>query len=107
MPALHRNVEVTCGDCGTSVTKYNLSRHKTRCSGGTFYCTQCPSFSTESRDDLNYHIVEQHSAAGPPKTYNCNFCHAEFPCFMLYVNTKTFNMEHKLRLERAILMWRT
>ena len=26
---------------------------------------------------------------------------------MLYVNTKTFNMEHKLGSERAILMWRT
>ena len=34
-----------------------------------------------SQDDLNYHIVKQHSAAGPSKTYKCNLCHAEFPGF--------------------------
>ena len=30
-----------------------------------------------------------------------------FPAFMLYVNTKTLNMEHKLDSKRTILMWRT
>ena len=30
-----------------------------------------------------------------------------FLAFMLYVNTKTLNMENKLGLERAVLMWRT
>ena len=81
MPALDRNVKVTCGNCGTSVTKYHLSRHKSRCSGGTLYCTQCPNFSTKSRDDLNYHIAKQHSAAGPSKAYKCKLCHAELPGF--------------------------
>ena len=28
MPALDRNVKVTCGNCGTQVTKLNLSHHK-------------------------------------------------------------------------------
>ena len=79
MPALDRNAKVTCEKCGTSVTKYHLSRHKSRCSGGTLYCTQCPNFSTKSRADSNYHIAEQHSATGPSKTYKCNLCHAEFP----------------------------
>ena len=65
MPALDRNVKVTCGNCGTQVTKINLSRHKKRCSAGTLYCTQCPNFSTLSQDDLNYHITKQHSVAGP------------------------------------------
>ena len=81
MPALDRNVKVTCENCRTSVTKYHLSRHKSRCSGGTLYCTQSPNFSTKSRDDLNYHIAKQHSAAGPSKTYKCNLCHADFPGF--------------------------
>ena len=79
MPALDRNVKVTCENCGTSVSKYNLSRHKKRCSAGTLYCTQCPNFSTLSQDDLNYHIAKQHSVAGPSKTYKCKLCYAEFP----------------------------
>ena len=69
MPALDRNVKVTSKNCGTSVSKYNLSRNKLRCSGGTLYFPKCPNFSTKSEDDLNYHIAKQHSAAGPSKTY--------------------------------------
>ena len=78
MPALDRNVKVTCGDCGTSVTKFNLSRHELRCSGGAFYCPKCPNFSTKSRDGLNYHIVKKRSVPGPSITYKCKLCHAEF-----------------------------
>ena len=78
MPALDRNVKVTCENCGTLVTEINLSRHKSRCSGGTLFCPKCPNFSTKSRDGLNYHIAKQHSAAKPSKTYKCKLCHAEF-----------------------------
>ena len=81
MLALDRNVKVTCEDCGTSVTKKHLSRHKSSCSGGTLYCPKCPNFFTKSRDDLNYHIAKQHSAAGPSKTYKCKLRHAEFSGF--------------------------
>ena len=81
MPALSRNVQVTCENCGTSVTKKNLSRHKSRCSAGTLYGSKCPNFSTLSQDDLNYHIAKQHSAAGPSTTYKCKVCHAEFTGF--------------------------
>ena len=107
MPALDRNVKVTCENCGTSVTKYNLSRHKLRCSGGTLYCTQCPNFCTKSRDGLNYHIAKQHSAAALSKTYKCKLCHAKFPGFYALRQHKNTHMENKLGLERAILMWRT
>ena len=107
MPALDRNVKVTCENCGTSVTKINLSRHKSRCRGGTLYCLKCPNFSTKSRDDLNYHIAKQHSEAGPSITYKCKLCHAEFPGFYSSRQQKTFNMEHKSGWERAKLMWRT
>ena len=58
MPALHRNVKLTCGNCGTSVKKNQLSVPKSRCSGGTLYCPNCPNFSTKSKDDLNYHIAK-------------------------------------------------
>ena len=92
MPALDRNDKVTCGNCGTSVTKQHLSRHKKRCSAGTLYGSKCPNFSTLSLDDLNYHIVKQHSAAGPSKTYKCNFCHSEFPGF--YALRQHKNTQH-------------
>ena len=58
MPALDRNVKVTCGICGTSVAMKNLSRHKLSCGGGTLSCPECPIFFTKSRDDLNYHIAK-------------------------------------------------
>ena len=78
---MDRNVKYSCENCGTLVTKKNLSRHKSCCSDGTLYCPKLPNFSTKSGDDLNYHIVKQHSAAGPSKTYKCTLCHAEFPGF--------------------------
>ena len=81
MPALDRNVKYSCENCGTLVTKKNLSRHKSHCSDGTLYCPKCPNFSTKSRDELNYHIAKQHTAAVPSKTYKCKLCHAEFPGF--------------------------
>ena len=92
MPALDRNVKVTCENCGTSVTKKHLSRHKSRCSGGTLCCSKCPNFSTKTRDDLNYHIAKQHSAAGPSKTYKCKLCNAEFPGF--YALRQHKNSQH-------------
>ena len=72
---------VTCGNCRTSVTKKNLSRHKSRCSGRALYCPKCPKFFTKSRDDLNYHIAKKHSVPIPSKTYKCKLCHAEFSGF--------------------------
>ena len=92
MPALDRNVKVTCENFGTSVTKINLSRHNSHCSGGTLYCPKCPNFSTKSRDDLNYHIGKQHSAAGPSITYKCKLCHAQFPGF--YALRQHKNIQH-------------
>ena len=92
MPALDRNVKYSCENCGTLVTKKNLARHKKSCSAGTLYCTQCPNFFTKSRDDLNYHIAKQHSAAGPSETYKCTLCHAEFPGF--YALRQYKNIQH-------------
>ena len=71
MPALDRNVEVTCGKCGTSVTEQKLSRHKSHCSGETLYCANCPNFSTKLGDDLNYHIAKKHATPRVKVTHNC------------------------------------
>ena len=81
MPALDRNVKVTCENCGTSVTKKHLSRHKSSCHGGTLYCQKFPNFSTKSRDELNYHTANKHSAAGPKNNHTCKECSIEFPSF--------------------------
>ena len=67
MPALDRNVKVTCGNCGTSLTKKNLSRHKSICSGGTLCCSRCSNFNTQPGDDLNYHIAKKTQCS---KTFN-------------------------------------
>ena len=86
---MDRNVKVTYGDCGTSVTKKHLSRHKSSCSGGTLFCAKCPNFSTKSRDDLNYHIAKKHSVPRPSITYKCKLCHTEFTGFYALRQHKT------------------
>ena len=78
MPSLIRKEKITCEICGTHVTRNNIVRDKKRCSAGTFYCTQCPSFLTLSQDDLNYHVAKKHSVPRPSITYKCKLCHAEF-----------------------------
>ena len=107
MPSLIPNEKLSCEHCGTQVTRNYISRHDKRCSARTLYCTQCTNFSTLSQDDLNYHVAKKHSVPRPSIAYKCKLCHAEFPGFLLYVNTKVLNMEHKLGSERAIMMWRT
>ena len=92
MPAVDRNFKVTCENCGTSITKKHLSRHKLSFSGGTLYCPKCPKISTKSGDGLYYHIAKQHSAAGPSITYKCKLCHAEFPGF--YALRQQKNTQH-------------
>ena len=92
MPALDRNVKVTCEKCGTSITKKHLSRHKSRCSDGALYCPKCLNISTKSRDDINYHIAKQHSVAGPSITYKCKLYHAEFPA--LNASRKHKSIQH-------------
>ena len=59
----------------------NLSRHKSRCSGGALHCPKCPNFSTKSKDDLNYHTTKKHSVPRPSLTYKCKLCLADFPGF--------------------------
>ena len=99
MLALHRNVKVTCGNCGTSVTKQKLSRHKSRRSGGTLYYANCPNFSTKSRDDWNYHIAKKHATPRAKKTHKCKICFKEFSGFYALRQHKT--NEHGLQMKSA------
>ena len=97
MPPLNRKIKVTCGNCGTSVTKPHLSRHKSRCSGGTLYCPKCPNFSTKSRDDLNYHIAKKHATPRVNSTHKCKICFKEFSGFYSLRKHKT--NEHGIQMK--------
>ena len=99
MPALNRKVKVTCGNCGASVTKQKLSRHKLRCRGGTLYCANCPNSSTKSRDDLYYHIAKEHATLRVKITYKCKFCFKEFYGFHA-LRQHTTN-EHGIQMKSA------
>ena len=99
MPALNRNVKVTCGNCGTSVTTPHLSRRKLRCSGGTLYCPEWPKFSTISKDDLNYHIAKKHATPPLKNTHKCKNCLKEFSGFYALRQHKT--NKHRLQMKSA------
>ena len=101
MPALDRNVKVTCGNCWTSVTKKNLSRQKSSCSGGTLYCANCPNFSTKSWDDLIYHIAKQHATPPLKSTQNCKICFEEFSGF--YALRQHKRSKHGLQMKSVEL----
>ena len=85
-----------CGNCGKSVTKINLSRHKSRCSGGALYCPKRPNFSSKSKEDLNHHIANKHSVPRPSITYKCKHCHADFPGF--YALRQHRNTQHGTKI---------
>ena len=96
MPSLNRYEKVTCENCGTQTTKLNLVRHKKTCSVGTLYCTQCPNFSTKSRNDLNYHIAKRHSAPKLDATFKCKLCFQEFPG--IYALRQHRNTQHGMQI---------
>ena len=96
MPSLNRNEKVTFDNCGTQTTKLNLACHNKRCSVGTLYSTQCPNFSTKSRNDLNYHIPKKHSAPKPDITLKCKLCFQEFPGF--YALRQHRNAQHGMQV---------
>ena len=78
MPSLNRNEKNTCDKCGTQFAKLNLACHKKRCSVGTLYCTQCPKFSTNSQNDLNYHTAKKHTTPKLDVSFKCKLCYQQF-----------------------------
>ena len=101
MSALDRSVKVTCGNCGNLVTKKNLSRHKSRRSGGTLYCANCPNLSTKSGDDLIYHIAKNHATPPLTNTHKCKICFREFSGF--YALRQHKRSEYGLQMKSAEL----
>ena len=93
---MDRNVKVTCEICGVQITKPNLARHKKSCSAGTLYCTQCLNFSNNSRGDIKYYIVKQHSTPRPSIMYKCKICHVEFPGY--YALRQHKNSQHGTKI---------
>ena len=96
MPSLIQNEKITCQNCGTQTTGNNIVRHKKRCSAGTLFCTQCPKFSTESQDDLNYHIAKKHSGPKTDVTFKCKLCYQEFPGY--YALRQHGNTQHAMQI---------
>ena len=94
--SLNRNEKGLSENWGTQTTKLNLARHKKRCSVGTLFCTQCPSFSTKSQNDLNYHIAKKYSAPRPDITFKCKLCFHEFPGF--YALRQHRNTQHGMQI---------
>ena len=90
MLSLIRYEKVTCENCGTQTTKFNLARNMKSCSAGRLYCSQCPNFFTKSQNDLNYHNSKKHSAPKSDISFKCKVCYADFPGFYaLRQHTKT------------------
>ena len=97
MSALDQNVKISCGNCGTSVTKRKLSRHKSRCSVETLLCPKCPNFSTKARDDLNYHTAKKYATPRVKSTHKCKVCFKEFCVFYALRQHKT--IEHAIQMK--------
>ena len=76
----------------------HLSRQKSSYSGGT-YCSKCPNFFTESKDDLNYHIAKKHATRPEKMTHSCKICFKEFSGFYALRQHKT--SEHGIQMKSA------
>ena len=76
-----------------------IVRHKTRCTAGTLYCTQCPNFSTTSQADLNYHNAKKHATPRVKNNTSVKNCLKEFSGFYALRQHKT--SEHGLQMKSA------
>ena len=101
MTALNRNEKLTCDNCGTQTTRKNIVRHKTRCSAGTFYCTQCPNILTTSQWDLKNRTAKKHATPPVKITHKCKNCFRDFSGFYALRQHKT--SEHVIQLKSAEL----
>ena len=61
------------------------------------YCTNCPNFSTKSREDLNYHIAKKHATPRVKTTHKCKICYKEFSGF--YALRKHKTSEHRVQMK--------
>ena len=57
---------------------------------------KCPTFSTKSQNDLNYHIAKKHSDPKKDITFRCKLCYQEYPGF--YVLHQQRNTQHTMQI---------
>ena len=89
MPALDQKIKIPCGKCGNSVTKTNLSRHKSRSSGGTLLWPKRPNFFTKSALMIQTTILSKTTVFQDiQEPAGVNYVTQNFPTIILYVNTK-------------------
>ena len=75
MPAKDRNLPVNCENCGKSVVKAHIARHRKTCMMGTLYCKKrnC-NFATKNAAELSYHIAKAHGAKVRNTLNKCVVC---------------------------------
>ena len=82
MPAKDRNLPVNCENCGKSVVKAHIARHRKTCLMGTLYCKKrnC-NFAKKNAAELSYHIAKAHGAKVRNTLNKCVVCQKQFPSF--------------------------
>ena len=79
MFCLNRNENIACENCGTETTKWNIARHKKRCSVGTILLQATSDFSKTSQTDLNYlEKQKKQPSVRANNTYNVKFVWRKF-----------------------------
>ena len=96
MPSLNRYEKVTCENCGSQTTKLNLARHKKSFSAGILDCSQCPNFSANSQNLMNYYFAKKHSAPKPDVTFKFKLSYQELPAF--YALLQHRNTQHCMQI---------
>ena len=97
MLALHRNVKVTCGNCGTSVRSIYLD---TNPAAVVEHCiVQIVPISLLNQEMIYYHIAKKHATPPMKNTHNCKYCFKEFSGFYALRQHKT--SEHGLQMKSA------
>ena len=93
MRSLIRKEKITCENCGTQTTSNNIVRHKKRCSVGTMYCTQCPSYSRKAQNIRITILLRSTVPQNLISPSSVNFVIKVSRDFMLYVKIETLNTE--------------
>ena len=78
MPALSRNEEVKCEDCGNLYVRAHAARRQKRCAKGVFSCPDFIYF-TYNQQEMNYHVAKKHASSTSRQSTVCSSCEKEFP----------------------------
>ena len=79
--SLNRKDEDTCDNCGFQTTKLKIALSHEEMLSWNLVLYPISQLSTNSHDDLTYHIAIKHSAPKPEVTIKCKLSYDEFPVF--------------------------